>query len=93
MLLFGINMLEPNFAFVSPYLTNHQEMTTVHPGLPNTRHLYYIYLSLSVCSCLQGSRKSASLSDSFPQSHCLPLSTPRYGRLNVRTQHFLHRST
>ena len=51
MLLFGINMLEPNFAFVSPYLTNHQEMTTVHPGLPNTRHLYYIYLSVCVVAC------------------------------------------
>ena len=45
MLLFWINVLEPKLAFVLPYLTNHQEMTTVHSGLPNTRHSYiYMYM-------------------------------------------------
>ena len=45
MLLFWIKLLEPKLASVIPYLTNHQEMTTVHPSLPNTRHSHiYIYL-------------------------------------------------
>ena len=45
MLLFWVNVLEPKLAFVSPYLTNHQEMTTVRPGLPNTRQSFiYIYI-------------------------------------------------
>ena len=35
---------EPKLALILPYLTNHQGMTTVHPGLPNTRQSYiYIY--------------------------------------------------
>ena len=45
MLLFRVNVLEPKLAFVSPYLTNHQEMATVRPGLPNTRQSFiYIYI-------------------------------------------------
>ena len=47
MLLFWVNVLEPKLAFVSPYLTNHQEMTTVRPGLPNTRQSFiYIYIHI-----------------------------------------------
>ena len=34
---------EPKLALILPYLTNHQGMTTVHPGLPNTRQSY-IYI-------------------------------------------------
>ena len=33
-------LLEPKLALILPYLTNHQGMTTVHPGLPNTRQSY-----------------------------------------------------
>ena len=40
MLLFLVNVLEPKLAFVLPYLTNHQEMTSVHPGLSNTGQPY-----------------------------------------------------
>ena len=46
MLLFWVT-LEPTLAYVLPYSTNHQEMTAVHPGLPNTRQPYiYIYIIL-----------------------------------------------
>ena len=43
MQLFWISVLEPKLAFVFPDLTNHQEMTTVHPGLPNSRQSYTVY--------------------------------------------------
>ena len=49
MLLFRVNVLEPKLAFVSPYLTNHQEMATVRPGLPNTRQSFIYIYTYTIC--------------------------------------------